>query len=92
MVTRVAVRMHRPNPIGSDIYLFPAMDQAFPEGFDTTLGWSEMTAGQVRTIWLRGNHDDMFLDSNIDVMAQKLRQAMSEVIQSRAAIAGGPAQ
>jgi len=88
MVTRVAARMHRPGPIRADIFLFPAMDQPYPVGFDTALGWTEMTSGHVKTIWLRGNHEDMFLESNIDVMAQKLRQSMNEVMVSYAASQG----
>ena len=92
MVTRVGARKHAPKPIHSDIYLFPAMDQAYPAGFDTALGWAEMTTGQVKTVWLRGNHEDMFLESNIDVMAQKLRQAMSEVMLANATTGLGPAK
>ncbi len=91
MVTRVAVRMHTPKKIRADIYLFPAADQPYPDDFDATLGWSEMTAGQVKTIWLPGSHEDMFLESNMDVMAQKLGQAMNEVEPASAATALGTA-
>ncbi len=82
MVTRVVVRRHVPNAIKANIYLFPASDQPYPDNFDTALGWSAMTQGRVETVWLPGSHEDMFLESNIDVMAQKLSQVMNRVEQT----------
>jgi thioesterase domain-containing protein len=87
MVTRVAARQHKAQPIQANIHLFPAQDQAFPNGYDPSLGWSEMTAGEVKTTWLPGNHDDMFLDKNLDVMAEKMMAEMNFVMQNQANMA-----
>lgn len=86
MVTRVSVRNHTPQQIHADIYLFPAVDQPYPVGFDKSLGWNQMTSGTVKTVWLPGNHEDMFQDTNLDVMAQKIQETMYEVKQNKSAL------
>lgn len=87
MVTRVAARRHKVQPIQANIHLFPAQDQAFPNGYDASLGWSEMTSGEVKTVWLPGNHEDMFLDKNLDVMAEKMMAEMNVIMQDQSSVA-----
>jgi non-ribosomal peptide synthetase component F/thioesterase domain-containing protein len=83
MVTRVAVRRHRPKKINADIYLFQAQDEPMPHGFDTNFGWSAATNGAVRTRWITGDHDNMFLGENLEYMAAQLRTAMDEIMESK---------
>ncbi|MFC5861898.1 condensation domain-containing protein [Acidicapsa dinghuensis] len=88
MVTRMAARRHKAQPIHANIHLFPAQDQAFPNGYDPSLGWAEMTSGAVKTVWLPGNHEDMFLDKNLDVMAEKMMAEMNAIMHDQTDAAG----
>ncbi len=78
LVTRVGVRRHSPAKIVSDLYLFPAEDVPLDADFDPTLGWGAMTTGDVKTMWIPGDHDDMFREKNIGAMAKTIRAAMDE--------------
>jgi non-ribosomal peptide synthetase component F/thioesterase domain-containing protein len=76
LVTRVGVRRHAPAKINTDLYLFPAEDVPLEADFDPTLGWGVMTSGSVRTLWIPGDHEDMFKEKNIGSMAKTIRGAM----------------
>jgi thioesterase domain-containing protein len=76
LVTRVGVRRHAPSKIASDIYLFPAEDVPLEADFDPTLGWGTMTSGKVKTLWIPGDHEDMFKEKNIGALAKTIRGAM----------------
>jgi thioesterase domain-containing protein len=78
LVTRVGVRRHRPVKIASDVYLFPAEDVPLGAEFDPTLGWGVMTTGQVHTMWIPGDHDDMFKEKHIGALAQTIRETMDK--------------
>ena len=76
LVTRVGVRRHAPAKLASDMYLFPAEDVPLQSGFDPTLGWGTMTTGKVHTLWIPGDHEDMFKEKNIGALARTIREAM----------------
>jgi len=76
LVTRVGVRRHAPTKIASDIYLFPAEDVPLEANFDATLGWGTMTTGKIRTLWIPGDHEDMFKEKNIGALSKTIRSAM----------------
>jgi non-ribosomal peptide synthetase component F/thioesterase domain-containing protein len=76
LVTRVGVRRHAPSKIASDIYLFPAEDVPLEADFDPTLGWGTMTSGKVKTLWIPGDHEDMFKEKNIGALAKTIRGAV----------------
>jgi non-ribosomal peptide synthetase component F/thioesterase domain-containing protein len=76
LVTRVGVRRHIPAKITSDVYLFPAEDVPLEANFDPTLGWGTMTSGKVKTLWIPGDHEDMFKEKNIGALAKTIRGAM----------------
>ncbi len=76
LVTRVGVRRHAPTKLTSDMYLFPAEDVPLEAGFDPTLGWGSMTSGKVHTMWIPGDHEDMFKEKNIGALAKTIRGAM----------------
>ncbi|WP_263372826.1 condensation domain-containing protein [Granulicella aggregans] len=78
LVTRVGVRRHRPAKIASDVYLFPAEDVPLDAEFDPTLGWGVMTTGKVHTMWIPGDHDDMFKEKHIGALAQTIRETMDK--------------
>jgi non-ribosomal peptide synthetase component F/thioesterase domain-containing protein len=78
LLTRVGVRRHSPAKIASDLYLFPAEDVPLGPDFDPTLGWGGLTTGNVRTMWIPGDHDDMFKEKNIGSMAKTIRDAMDQ--------------
>ena len=78
LVTRVGVRRHRPAKIASDVYLFPAEDVPLDAEFDPTLGWGVMTTGKVHTMWIPGDHDDMFKEKHIGALAQTIRETMDQ--------------
>jgi hypothetical protein len=76
LVTRVGVRRHAPAKIASNLYLFPAEDVPLEADFDPTLGWGTMTSGKVKTLWIPGDHEDMFKEKNIGALATTIRGAM----------------
>ena len=76
LVTRVGVRRHMPAKITSNVYLFPAEDVPLEANFDPTLGWGTMTSGKVSTLWIPGDHEDMFKEKNIGALAKTIRGAM----------------
>jgi non-ribosomal peptide synthetase component F/thioesterase domain-containing protein len=76
LVTRVGVRQHRPTKIASDVYLFPAEDVPLDAEFDPTLGWGVMTTGKVHTMWIPGDHEDMFKEKNIGALAKTIRETI----------------
>ena len=78
LVTRVGVRRHTPSKLASDMYLFPAEDVPLESGFDPTLGWGTMTSGNVHTMWIPGDHEDMFKEKNIGALARTIRGAMDQ--------------
>lgn len=78
LVTRVGVRRHAPAKITSDVYLFPAEDVPLEANFDPTLGWGTMTTGKVQTMWIPGDHEDMFKEKNIGALAKTIREAMDK--------------
>ena len=78
LVTRVGVRQHRPAKIASDIYLFPAEDVPLDAEFDPTLGWGSMTTGKVHTLWIPGDHEDMFKEKNIGALAKTIRDTIDK--------------
>jgi thioesterase domain-containing protein len=82
LVTRVGVRRHAPAKIHSDLYLFPAEDVPLGTDFDPTLGWGGMTTGEVKTLWIPGDHDDMFKEKNIGSMAKTIRDAIDDAINA----------
>jgi thioesterase domain-containing protein len=86
IVTRVGVRRHTPAVIKSNLYLFPAQDQPLEFGSDATLGWRTMTSGEVTTMWIPGDHEDMFLDNHIQAMAETIKQAMSQASTDRSSV------
>jgi non-ribosomal peptide synthetase component F/thioesterase domain-containing protein len=82
LVTRVGVRRHVPAKLASEIFLFPAEDVPLEPDFDPTLGWGTMTAGKVSTLWIPGDHEDMFKEKNIGALAKTIREAMDHARQS----------
>ena len=83
LVTRVGVRRHTPAKLVSDMYLFPAEDVPLEAGFDPTLGWGTMTTGKVHTMWIPGDHEDMFKEKNIGALAKTIRGAMDQARDNR---------
>jgi len=82
LVTRVGVRRHTPAKLASNIYLFPAEDVPLEPDFDPTLGWGTMTAGKVTTLWIPGDHEDMFKEKNIGALSKTIRGAMDQARQT----------
>jgi non-ribosomal peptide synthetase component F/thioesterase domain-containing protein len=81
LVTRVGVRRHVPAKIASPVYLFPAEDVPLEPDFDPTLGWGTMTTGKVTTLWIPGDHEDMFKEKNIGALAKNIREAIDQARQ-----------
>ena len=57
--------------ISSPLKMFP-----LEANFDPTLGWGTMTSGKVKTLWIPGDHEDMFKEKNIGALAKTIRGAM----------------
>jgi amino acid adenylation domain-containing protein len=74
-INYVALRNHKVRPYGGRLILFRANEQEFMDGaFD--LGWGAIFRDGVEVRELPGDHDRIFLEPNIDVLASSLRACL----------------
>ena len=71
----VAIENYRPEPYDGRLVLFRASDQEHPGGaYD--LGWSRLFEQGVEIYDLPGDHERLFLEPNIDQLAEQIRELL----------------
>ena len=76
-INYVAIQNYRLQPYDGRLILFRAMEQDYAKG-DYDLGWGSIFRGGVEVHDLPGDHDRIFLDPNIEVLARSLRAALKD--------------
>jgi amino acid adenylation domain-containing protein len=77
-INYVAVQNYKPRPYAGRLTLFRASEQDDSRGpYD--LGWSAIFSGGVDVHDLTGDHERIFLEPNIDLLARSLRETLSKV-------------
>ena len=75
-INYVAVQNYKPRPYDGKLILFRASEQDDPRA-PHDLGWSNIFAQGVEVHDLTGDHERIFLEPNIDLLARSLREALS---------------
>jgi len=85
----VASRRYQPQPYGGRVVLFRSAVQADGPYQSTKLGWEGLIA-DLDICDMPGDHDDMFLDPYVDLLANQLERKLSgaPALAPREAIAG----
>ncbi len=74
-INLVAIENYRPEPYDGRLVLFRASDQEHPGGaYD--LGWSHLFEQGVEVRDLPGDHERLFLEPNIDQLAEQIRDLL----------------
>jgi thioesterase domain-containing protein len=77
-INYVAVQNYTPQPYDGKLILFRASEQNDPRGpYD--LGWSRLFSQGVEVHDLTGDHERIFLEPNIDLLASSLRECLARV-------------
>ena len=75
-INYVAVQNYKPQPYDGKLILFRASEQDDPHA-PHDLGWSTIFAEGVEVHDLTGDHERIFLEPNIDLLARSLREALA---------------
>ena len=76
-INYVAIQNYKLQPYNGHLVLFRALEQDFDEGaYD--LGWSSIFSQGIEVHDLPGDHDRIFLEPNIEVLASSLRAALAQ--------------
>jgi amino acid adenylation domain-containing protein len=74
-INYVAINRYAPRPFDGKLILFRAEEQEFADG-PRDLGWSEIFTQGVEVHDIPGDHERMFLEPSIDILAAKLHDAI----------------
>ncbi len=72
-----ALDRYVPEPGDGPLWIVRARDEATPEGFDETLGWSRL-ANAVHLEWVPGSHYDVVRPPQVERVARKLLAALAQ--------------
>ena len=76
-VSVFASKNYQPQPYDGRVLLFRRADRPAGDYRDPAYGWGQLASG-LEIHEVPGNHIDMFLDPNVHVMADKLRECLLE--------------
>jgi acyl transferase domain-containing protein/thioesterase domain-containing protein len=74
----VAAHEYRPRPYPGRAMLFRCALQSTNPHFDPKLGWGDLLGDGLEICEMPGDHRDMFLEANVDLLAQQLNRALTE--------------
>ena len=74
----VAAHEYRPRPYPGRAMLFRCALQSTKPHFDPKLGWGDLLGDGLEICEMPGDHRDMFLEANVDLLAQQLDRALTE--------------
>jgi thioesterase domain-containing protein len=72
---------YRPAPYAGRTLLFRHASRPARDAEDPLLGWGGLCVGKFEVCDVPGNHRDIFLEPNVQVMAEKLSEALQDVNQ-----------
>jgi thioesterase domain-containing protein len=74
----VAAHEYRPRPYPGRVMLFRCALQSTRPYFDPKLGWGDLVGDGLEICEMPGDHKDMFLEANVDLLATELDRLLSE--------------
>ena len=86
-VSAFITRRYVPHPYRGRVVLFQSANRAKGRFRDPQFGWGQL-AGTLEIHEVPGNHMDIFLEPNVQVLIEKLRACLREAQKSRSAAAG----
>jgi amino acid adenylation domain-containing protein len=89
IITLEAIRGYSPKEYSGDIAVFLATEANFGRDADYVVPWMGLTSGNVRTIWLPGDHASAFAEPNISFFARELRNAINSATEDRQSVSPG---
>ena len=78
----VAASAYKPKPLGCPTVIFRCKDLPLAAAGDPYLGWRELLTGPCETYEVPGNHEGMFLEPNVKVLAEQLRAFLDNAKQT----------
>jgi amino acid adenylation domain-containing protein len=88
IVTLEASRNYSLRPYEGDIAVFLAAGSNFPDREDSISPWAQTTSGKAEVVWLPGDHTTAFTPPNINIFAEKLRNAIDAAVEQHRTRAG----
>jgi len=80
-----AAANYKPRVFSGKLTIFRSVTRSALDGSDQLLGWAGLAAGGIEVFDVPGTHDDMTLEPNARVLAEKIRQSieLSEGVVSK---------
>jgi non-ribosomal peptide synthetase component F/thioesterase domain-containing protein/acyl carrier protein len=73
-----SVRMYKTEPFDCRITLFRATETQNIEGANAACGWSDIAKGGVEVFWAPGSHESMFMEPQLSVVGNMLRDCLEK--------------
>jgi thioesterase domain-containing protein len=70
---------YQPAPYAGRTLLFRHASRPKRDGEDPLLGWGGLCVGEFEVCDVPGNHKDIFIEPNVQVMAEKLSRSLQDV-------------
>jgi thioesterase domain-containing protein len=88
---RIAARSYVPRPYSGRITLFQADQKSLRDAFDPKSGWGTLAAGTFEVQHVPGDHNSMFAEPQVAILAQRLKACMEQVRENKVigALEGG---
>ncbi len=82
-IVHPAFSRYEPQPYSGKMVLFQSSE--WPKGpyFDFELGWKDLVGGGIEFHAIPGDHPSMFLEPNVNLVAEKLRSHLEETVSPR---------
>jgi aspartate racemase len=78
----IAASTYKPKPLGCPTAIFRCKDLPIAAAGDPYLGWRELLNGPCETLEVPGNHEGMFLEPNVKVLAEQLTASLRNARQT----------
>ena len=79
----VASQHYQPKPYAGSAVLFRCQAQPLGSYIDAELGWNGLLQGGLDICEMPGDHDDMFLEPHVELLAKELEQRISAAAQKK---------
>ncbi|HEY1658674.1 MAG TPA: amino acid adenylation domain-containing protein [Candidatus Sulfotelmatobacter sp.] len=82
-IVHPAFSRYEPQPYSGNIVLFQSSE--WPKGpyFDFELGWKDLVSGGIESYAIPGDHPSMFLEPNVNLVAEKISSHLEETVPRR---------
>jgi thioesterase domain-containing protein len=75
--------VYRPQPYPGRVVFFQSTDWPVGQYWDFHASWNGLISGGLELHKIRGGHESMFYEQNVDLLASKLQRCLSESMRDR---------